>query len=158
MAAIDLLVYVLPGRRRRRSLAKEDYVKRLSTKLPRQMKAKRELEDLRNFLLKFHNPWTNTDMDSKPDEALIADEIAVLVGWAPPGNGRRGASKVSRKMKILFGPGGMESYGNELRRGIQNRSERKAIGLSPLHDVLVEGKLWGTRDRPTDNEAKSDES
>lgn len=163
MAAIDLLVYVLPGKRRRRSPLTDAYLERLATKTPGQKKTKRDLEDLKLRLLDYHNPWTNSgeDKDGKDtdlEKPLYADQIAVMLSWAPPGNGRKGQSKVSRMMKILFGPGGMKSYGNELRRAIRNHGQRKAIGLSLLHDVLVEGKLWGKRGRPTDDKGKSDES
>lgn len=154
MAAIDLLVYVLPGKRRRRSPLTEPYVERLAAKIPGQKKTKRDLEDLKQRLLIYHNPWTNTDKDSNPEEPLYAHEIAVLAGWAPSGNGQKGSSKVSRMMSILFGPGGMKSYGNELRRAIRNHGQRQATGLSLLHDVLVEGKLWGRRDLRADDKSK----
>lgn len=147
LAAIDLLVYVLPGKRRRTSLDTEDYAKRLSAKTPQHRKVNQDIENLKNFLLKHHNPWTNSDSDVDVNRPLTGKEIAVLMGWAPPENGLKRQYKASRLMKIIFGLDAMKNYRIELRRGNLDQSLRKTEGLSLLHHAIVDGNFWGSKTR-----------
>ena len=132
MAAIDILVYVMHGERRERPKEIEDYAKSLAVKKRGSEKADKEVEILKYFLLNYHNPWENTDLDVNPEMPLTADQIGEKLGWR--GNPRTVASRVSRRMEQIFGKDPMKKYGQELAKGVHSK---RPVGSSLLYHAIV---------------------
>ena len=119
MAAIDILVYVLHGERKNKSKEQLDYVEKLKRTKRGKSKFDKDVDLLTSFLLVYHNPRDNTDMDLNPEEALTADQIGDKMGWTGPP--RSVASRVSRAMERIFGHYPMKEYKRSLLFGIKSK-------------------------------------
>ena len=130
LAAIDILVFVLNGERRQEALDREDYGRKLKTEQSKTKKVTREVQMLKSFLAGWHTPARTKLLDEPEDpfKPLTAFEIAEKLGWITP-EGNFAQSKVSHRMRAIYGPDPMKVYRESLTSSDRDRySERLRDG------------------------------